>query len=304
MPPTHQSPAQPAALPPVPRLPAGPFSGGFPRVGLRAGADVERAYNAAQAVVEVHRRLAEWMKPGLTLMAIDHFIARQLEDLQCRSCFLGYKVPRKPPFPSHACLSLNHCVVHGTAGYHTQPLVPGDLLKVDIGVYHQGFIGDAGWSYGFKEVSPEIRRLMDCGKLALARGIERLRSGAPLIEFARAVQECVETEHGYHLVRGLGGHGYGRKLHESPYISNVAPSFDLRWEDANWQCAPGSLLAVEPMIGLTSPQTTEEPRRWPVYIADGSPSVHHEHDVLISETAGAPPIVLTHGLDDLPDIVG
>jgi len=60
-------------------------------------------------------------------------VAKTLEDLSCRSCFLGYKVPRSPAFPSHACLSVNECVVHGTAGYYLPPLKTGDVLKIDIG---------------------------------------------------------------------------------------------------------------------------------------------------------------------------
>ena len=78
--------------------------------------DEDAAYAAAQCVVETHRRLASWLRHGLTLGEVDRFVASTLSELQCKSCFLGYKVGRKPPFPSHACLSVNDCIVHGTAG--------------------------------------------------------------------------------------------------------------------------------------------------------------------------------------------
>jgi len=264
-------------------------------------ADIELAYAAAQAVVQTHHRLADWLRVGMTLAQIDRFIADQLLDLQCRSCFLHYKVPRLPPFPSHACLSLNDCVVHGTAGYCTRPLIKGDVLKIDIGVWRRNWVGDAGWTYAFGEVSPEVRRLMESGKESLRRGVKELRPGRLLIEWARTVQTCVEKEYGFHLVRGLGGHGYGKKLHEKPFVSNVLPTESGEWPEAFEYLRPGMLIAVEPMIGMTTAATRSESRRWPVYIADGSMSVHYEHDVLITP---AGPRVLTEGMENLPDIVG
>lgn len=264
-------------------------------------AEIELAYEAAQAVVTTHRRLAEWLKVGMTLGQIDRFVAEQLEDLKSRSCFLGYKVPRLPPFPSHACLSLNECVVHGTAGYYTKPMQPGDVLKIDIGVFRRGWVGDAGWTYGFREVSPEVRRLMESGKESLRRGVQELGPGKPLINWAKTVQGCVEEEYGFHLVRGLGGHGYGKRLHDKPFVSNVVPADRAEWPEAFEHLRPGTMMAVEPMIGLGTGATRSDPRKWPVFIADGSVSVHYEHDVLVTPTG---PRVLTEGLEQLPDIVG
>ncbi len=261
-------------------------------------ADIDLAAAAARHVVTVHRRLAEFLRAGLTLAKIDEFIATQLSDLGCRSCFLGYRVPRSPPFPSYACLSLNDCLVHGTAGYHTAPMVPGDLLKIDIGVVYRGWIGDAAWTYSFGTPTPEIRRLMDVGKEALRRGVRELRPGNTYIQWARVVQNYVEVECGFHLARGLGGHGYGRQLHMPPFIANVPPTWAGEWPDAYSPCEPGTLVAVEPMIAIGTGKTLQAARQWPIRTADGSMSVHYEHDVLITDHG---PRILTEGLDDLPD---
>ncbi len=67
-----------------------------------------------------------------------------LESLDCRSCFLHYRVGKSPAFPSHACLSVNDCIVHGTPGFYTKPLAEGDLLKLDIGVVIAGGSGTRG----------------------------------------------------------------------------------------------------------------------------------------------------------------
>lgn len=263
--------------------------------------EAEQAYEAAQKVVEIHRRLVEFLEVGLTLARIDVFVGKCLDDLKCRSCFRGYRPGGLPPFPSNACLSVNDCIVHGTAGYYEPGLRPGDVLKIDIGVLYHGWIGDAAWTYVFGEPEPGIRRLLDAGKESLRLGIEQLRPGKTYKSWAKAVQEHVEGECGFHLVRGLGGHGYGRKLHTPPFVSNVLPTYPGEWPDADRPCEPGVLVAVEPMIAIGTEKTAQAPNSWPIFTADGSLASHHEHDVLITEHG---PRVLTEGLDDLPDVIG
>lgn len=262
--------------------------------------DAQLAGEAAALVVETHQRLSGFLRTGQSLAEIDRFVAATLEDLGCRSCFLGYKVPHSPAFPSHACLSLNACIVHGTAGYTTEPVKTGDVLKIDIGVTHKGWIGDAAWTYVFGAPAPEVERLCRCGKEALRRGIERLRAGEILAGWADAVQTHVEQECGFHLVRGLGGHGYGRRLHAPPFVSNSKATYPGEWPDATTVLRPGMLLAVEPMIAAGTGRTSSKRREWPVFTADGSLSVHYEHDVLVTEDG---PRVLTIGLEAITDVI-
>ena len=271
------------------------------KVPLISEQEAELAVASAGRVVEVHRRFVDFVRVGMTLAQIDTFIGASLKDLGCKSCFLGYRMPRSPAFPSFACLSLNECVVHGTAGYTSKPLEPGDLLSIDIGVSYQGWIGDAAWTYAIAEQSEQTAKLMRSGVESIRLGIEQLQPGNQLIEFAKAVQGCVERDFGFHLTKGLGGHGYGRSLHGPPFVSNSVPSYPGEWPDSRVVCEPGMLLAVEPMIAIGTGHTSSKPRQWPVFTADGSLSVHYEHDVLITKTG---PRVLTQGLYDLPEIVG
>ncbi len=276
----------------------------MPSVPRVVGRDVEAARAAARKVVETHHALSKWLRPGQTLAQIDTFVAKTLDDMGARSCFLGYKVPRSPAFPSHACLSVNECIVHGTAGYYTAPMKMGDVLKIDIGVFFEGWVGDAAWTYVFGEMTPLLKRLTDCGKESLKRGVAKLRAGRPYIEWAREVQACVEglppSGYGFHLVRGLGGHGYGRKLHAPPFIANTTPTHPGEWPDAMTKAEPGTLLAVEPMIAVGTGLTRQPKHQWPIFTQDGSLAVHYEHDVLISENG---PVVLTEGLEETKDII-
>lgn len=263
--------------------------------------DIQAATDAAGCVVRIHERLIEYLRRGRTLAEIDGFVAAALDDLDCKSCFRHYKVHGHPPFPSHSCLSVNECIVHGMHTMKADPLKPGDLISVDIGVKHQGFIGDAAWTYAIEHASDVARRLMDCGKESLRRGILAMQPGRPLRDWAETVETYVERACGFFLVRGLGGHGYGRKLHEPPFIANHLPRRLSDWPEANKLFQPGMLIAVEPMIAIGTGEILTFGRDWPIFTADGSLSVHYEADVLITESG---PRNLTAGLFDLPDIVG
>ncbi|HMN96757.1 MAG TPA: type I methionyl aminopeptidase [Phycisphaerales bacterium] len=268
---------------------------------VTAARDIELAEAAASAVVQVHRRLVDLLRIGMTLPEIDSAVARTLEELGCRSAFLGYRVKGLPPYPSHACLSLNECIVHGTHTMTRRGLERGDLLKVDIGVKRDGFIGDAAWTYAIADADETALALMACGRESLRRGVAAMLPGRPLVDWARAVQGHVERERRFCLVRGLGGHGYGRTLHAAPFISNVEPSYHGEWNEAFRRFEPGMLLAVEPMIALSSTEIRSTRGAWPIFTADGSMSVHYEADVLIG---GSGPRNLTEELFELPDIVG
>ncbi len=259
---------------------------------------IDHAADAAQRVVDVHRELVGFLRVGQTLPEIDAFVARTLDSMGCKSAFYHYRNGPGPVFPSHACLSVNDCIVHGTASSYEQPMREGDLLKIDIGVKLRGWIGDAAWTYSFGEPDETIRALMDCGKESLRRGVEQLRPGNRYIDWARAVQGYVEDECGFHLTRGLGGHGIGlNMLHGPPFVANA---LDDASADKHRPCKPGTLIAVEPMLSVGTPDRRDAFNDWPIYTADGSFAAHYEHDVLITEDG---PRVLTEGLDELDDVV-
>ncbi|MCZ6836058.1 MAG: type I methionyl aminopeptidase [Planctomycetota bacterium] len=268
---------------------------------VTAQPDIQGATLAARRVVQTHEALVDFLKTGQTLAQVDEFVAETLKKLDCRSAFLRYRIPGHPPFPSHSFLSINDCIVHGTQDLIDDPLKPGDIFSIDIGVIHKGWVGDAAWTYAIEHASDEARALMDCGKESLRLGIEAIKPGRPLIDWAKAVQGHVERECGFHLVRNLGGHGYGRKLHGPPFVSNVVPVNRHEWPDAFKVFEPGMLIALEPMLSTSTGETFSRSRTWPIYTTDGSLSVHHEADVMVTEDGAEN---LTAGLYDLPDVVG
>lgn len=269
---------------------------------LTASRDVDGALDAARKVHDVHFALVEYLRAGRTLPEIDGFVADTLRSLDCKSAFHKYRIRGLPPFPSHSCLSVNSCIVHGTHTMTSAPLEPGDIISIDIGVKYRGWIGDAAWTYAIEHASDEALRLMQAGRESLAAGIAAMQAGRPLIDWAKAVQHVAEDQFGFKLVENLGGHGYGKKLHGAPFVSNIVPSFREQWQDAWKLFEPGLLLAVEPMIAVGTRETINPggKRTWPIFTADDSLAVHYEADVLITPDG---PHDLTEGMADLPDII-
>ncbi|MDP7009662.1 MAG: type I methionyl aminopeptidase [Phycisphaerales bacterium] len=271
------------------------------KVPLISKKHADEARISARFVVDMHHALTEYIRAGTTLPEIDSFVATTLREWKCKSAFLRYHIPGQPPFPSHSCLSVNDCVVHGTHVMSQSPLSPGDLISVDIGVVHKGWIGDAAWTWAIEHASDENHKLMEAGRASLAAGIAAMQPTRPLMDFARAVQQVAEQEYGFHLIRGLGGHGYGKTLHAPPFISNVVPTHPSEWPDGWRAFEPGMLIAVEPMLAVGTGQIENARGSWPIFSADHSMTVHYEADVYISEDG---PVDLTEGLHDLPHIIG
>lgn len=263
--------------------------------------DIEAARAAADRVCRVHESLVDFLRPGVTLPEVDAHVAETLRKLDSTSAFLRYRASGYPPFPSYSCLSPNDVVVHGTHLLSNEPLIEGDILAVDIGVLHKGWIGDAAWTYALGSISDEDQRLLTVGRQSLHDGLAAIALGRPLLDWARAVQACVETHAGMGLVRGLGGHGYGRTLHGPPFVSNVVPTTPGEWPDAFKTWEPGMLVAVEPMLNLGGADIVSEPGGWPIRTRDGSRSAHYEADVLVTDDGIE---VLTADMFDLPDVVG
>ena len=76
----------------------------------------------------------------------------------------------------------------------------------------------------------------------------------------RRAKPLQKDEYGFHLVRGLGGHGYGKTLHAPPFISNVVPSHPSEWPDAWRLFESGMLMAVEPMLAVSTGQILNRTR--------------------------------------------
>jgi len=190
--------------------------------------------------------------------------------------FKGYGAEWGKPFPAAACVSVNDEVVHGIPS-PTRILREGDLLKIDIGMRYQGLVTDMARTFPVGAVSETALRLIKATEESLDRGISKIRSGARLADYARAIESRIRMG-GFSIVRDLVGHGVGRELHEEPQI----PNYFIGGME-NFSFRKGMTVALEPMINEGSFLVKLAPDGWTYLTKDGKLSAHFEDTVIVTE---------------------
>jgi methionyl aminopeptidase len=240
-----------------------------------------RAMRAAGRIAsKVLRGASEAAAPGMTTAELDVRVGQLIASFGAVSAFLGYR-----GFPSQCCLSVNEAVIHGIGD--SRRLQFGDLLKIDVGVRYQGFIGDVAMTVMVGGGSPQHQKLLDTTVQALYEGISAAQAGSRVMDIGRAVERCVGGS-GYGIVREFCGHGVGRSVHEEPQIPNYVDS------KAVTRLKSGMTIAIEPMITLGSPAVEILDDGWTVVTRDRRVSAHFEHTVLITDSG---PEILTRDED-------
>ena len=224
---------------------------------------------AGRVVAEMHDRLREAVRPGVTTARLDALAREVLDRRGARSNFLGYH-----GYPAVICASPNHVIVHGIP--NEAPLEDGDILSIDCGAIVEGWHGDAAFSVPVGAASPEARRLIEAAEASLAAGIAAMTAGNRLSDVGHAVQGVAEGG-GYGVVRDYVGHGIGTAMHEAPDVPNFGPA------GKGPKLVPGVVLAVEPMLTIGSPETLLLDDGWTVVTADGSLAAHVEHTIVVTD---------------------
>lgn len=231
---------------------------------------------AGHTAAEVLKLTADMVKPGLSTADVDRMAADLIRERGCTSAFLGYR-----NFPGHICISLNDEVVHGI-GRASRVIRDGDIVKLDVGIYQDGWVGDNAVTVPVGEVGAETWKLLQATEDSLDAAIALARHNGSLRDLCGAVEKVV-TKRGFSVVRQFVGHGVGRRLHEEPQVPN--------WADPGirTKLKAGMILAIEPMINAGRGKTRTLADNWTAVTIDGKASAHFEHTVLV--TQGEPEIL-------------
>ncbi|MHB8437778.1 MAG: type I methionyl aminopeptidase [Acidimicrobiales bacterium] len=240
--------------------------------------EIAKMRKAGKVVAEMHEATRAAVRPGVTTAELDRVAREVIDRRQAKSNFLHYR-----GFPAVICTSPNDTIVHGIPGDYV--LDEGDIISIDCGAIIEGYHGDAAFTMGVGQVSPEAARLMEVTERSLWAGIDQLRSGRRLHEVGRAVQQVAEGA-GFSVVREYVGHAIGTAMHEEPQVPNYWPG------TGGPMLKEGMAFAIEPMVNAGSPSTRLLEDGWSVVTADGSLSAHFEHTIVVTDDG---PEVLTAG---------
>jgi methionyl aminopeptidase len=232
--------------------------------------------------------MREAVRPGISTKDLDTIAADVLRQHGAKSAFLGYPPGSPHPFPATITASVNEELVHGIPSA-MRVLREGDIVSLDCGTVHNGYVGDSAFTMGVGAISPLAQRLLAVTEEALYRGIEMARAGKLTSDISRAIQKFVEDQ-GFNVVREYTGHGVGRNMHEDPQVPNWWPLGRKRPRGVRLE--PGITFALEPMVNAGRPGTKVLSDHWTVVTQDGSLCAHFEHTIAITPDGG-PPLILT-----------
>ena len=245
-------------------------------VSIKSAREIALMRESGRILAEVHERLKEEIKPGISTYEIDRIGEKMIRSYGCTPSFLNYN-----GYPASICVSVNDEVVHGIPN-KKRILKEGDIVSLDAGVIWKGYHSDAARTHGVGEISKEAQNLIDATRQSFYEGIKMAVSGNDLNYISKAVGSYI-LSFGYGIGRDLGGHGVGANLHEDPQIPNFAQ------RRRGTKLRPGMTLAVEPMINMGGWQVEWLEDDWTVVTKDGSLSAHYENTILITD--GEPEIL-------------
>lgn len=206
--------------------------------------------------------------PGVSTKEIEQFADSRIRALGGKPAFKGYR-----GYPASICTSVNEEVVHGIPS--SRKLKEGDTVGIDIGVYAEGFFGDAAYTFPVGTIDAAAEKLLVVTEEALYRGIDQAIEGNRVNDISHAIQSHAERN-GFSVVRTFVGHGIGRELHEEPQVPNYGqPGKGPRLRE-------GMTLAIEPMVNAGVPDVIVLDDGWTAVTADRMRSAHYEHTVLVT----------------------
>ena len=238
-------------------------------IPIKSERDIEKMREACSSAARVLDKLGLLVRPGATTGEVDEAAADYMSEENCHSAFLGYR-----NFPGNICISVNEEVVHGIGG--SRRIQYGDIVKLDVGVIKNGWVGDTAKTVPVGAIKPAWSRLLAVTEDILDRVIPKVTAGRRVGDISAFIEDEV-LANGYNVVREFVGHGVGRNLHEEPQIPNFGRA------GTGPRLKAGMTLAIEPMVNLGSAAVRTLEDGWTVVTADNAPSAHFEHTVLITK---------------------
>ncbi|TNE41520.1 MAG: aminopeptidase P family protein [Sphingomonadales bacterium] len=196
----------------------------------KSSAELALMQQAKAMTLEVQRRTARILRPGITTTEVYRFIEAAHRALGAAgNSFCIVLFGRATAFP------------HGLPGVGV--LKESDMVLIDTGCTVQGYNSDITRSYVFGEADAEQRCIWELEQAAQLAAFNAARPGVPCSAIDAAAREVLEKG-------GLGpdyrlpglphrtGHGIGLSIHEAPYL--------VRGDDTPLE--PGMCFSNEPMI--------------------------------------------------------
>lgn len=247
-------------------------------INLKTKEDIAILREGGKRHAYILKELAKMVKPGLHVIDLDVRATELIREGGDLAAFLNYQpYGASRPYPATLCVSVNDEIVHGIPTEGDKILKEGDIVSIDLGLIHKELITDAAITVAVGKISPELEQLLATTKEALMAGIKAAKGGVRVGDVSSTIQK-IGLANGYGIVEELAGHGVGYHVHEDPYVPNFGHA------GKGEVLKPGIVIAIEPMFNLGTKKIKLDADGYTYRTADGKPSAHFEHTVVITKS--------------------
>ena len=180
-------------------------------------------------------------------------------------------------FPKSVCTSPNEIICHGIPDQRV--LLDGDILNLDVTLYHGGFHGDLNETYyvGPKALADKDSvTVVETSRECLDQAIKIVKPGMLFRDPGGVIEKHAKSKN-CSVIKTYCGHGINQLFHCAPNIPHYAKN------KAVGVAKPGMCFTIEPMISLGSYKDKTWPDDWTSATQDGSRTAQFEHTLLITE---------------------
>lgn len=242
-----------------------------PKIIVKNREQLEGIRESGKRNVEILDTVAEKIQEGMSTEDIDRIVYETTKKLGGIPAPLNYE-----GFPKSVCTSVNSQVCHGIPSEKVI-LKSGDIINVDVSTIYKDYFSDSSRMFCIGKVSAEAEKLVEVTKEAMYEGLKQVYPGNRFGTMGDAVHKYA-VQHGYTVVRQIGGHGVGIEFHEDPFVSFVSKA------GTGATFAPGMVFTIEPMVNQgTDGIYIDGNNNWTVYTMDGKLSAQWEVMVAVTE---------------------
>lgn len=238
-------------------------------IRIKTPEQIEGMRKAGQLVVETHRLVEEFIKPGITTDEINTLVHEHTIKNGARPAPLNYH-----GYPKSVCVSINEVICHGIPGERV--IQDGDIVNIDITSILDEYYADANQTLIVGAVSPDARKIVDVSRESLRRALEIVKPGNTVGDIGWAIQNYAESQ-GCSVVREFVGHGVGLDFHEAPQVLHYGK------RGTGVTLVPGMTFTIEPMINLGAKELLILEDEWTAITKDGSLSAQFEQTIVVTE---------------------
>ncbi|PSR82805.1 methionine aminopeptidase 1 [Coniella lustricola] len=236
----------------------------------------QKAQDAMRTVCRLAREVldiaAAALRPGITTDEIDRIVHEECIKRDSYPSPLNYNM-----FPKSVCTSVNEVICHGIPDRYV--LKDGDIVNLDVTLYHKGYHGDLNETYyvGDKaKADPDTVRVVETARECLDQAIQMVKPGTLFREFGNTIEKHAKAKN-CSVIRTYVGHGINSIFHCPPNIPHYAKN------KAIGECKPGMTFTIEPMIALGKYRDVTWPDNWTSTTVDGKKTAQFEHTLLVTE---------------------